>query len=136
MLAGGENRRQGCRRHLACVARIGREGEDIRRAFFVAEGFVHLSDGLIADQSDGDFGTVEAELFAHTSKKCFEWRPGDADGSLAVQNHCWVNIADLVCESRLRISFVNIVNLARKSLGRQNAARSSWQRLVSPFRAA
>src|ERR1700684_3962193 len=61
--------------------------EDVGGAFFVAKGFVHSGDGRIADQTDGDFGAVEAELFAHTSKKCFEWRPGDADGSLAVQNH-------------------------------------------------
>jgi hypothetical protein len=78
------------------------KGEDVGGAFFMAVGFIHAGDDWVTNQGDGDFGAVEAELFAHASEECFEWRPGDTDGSLAVQDHCWVNIANLDCKSRLK----------------------------------
>ena len=55
------------------VAVVAGKGEDVGGAFFVAVCFVHTSDGGIADQSDCDFGAVQAELLTHACQEGFEW---------------------------------------------------------------
>src|SRR5256885_8930822 len=66
--------------------------------------FVHVRDGWIADQAHGNFSAIQSELFAHASEECFEWRPGDTYGSLAVQGHFQGNINKALWKTRLEIS--------------------------------
>ena len=68
-----ERRRQGCPSRLRANRhyRVGRgvlrergvgltrrEGEDVGGAFFVAVRLVHVGDGWVADQADGDLGAI------------------------------------------------------------------------------